>query len=270
MCKANLRSAFLPIAVLLTAFVLPTQAGGSGSSIPGFPDASLTIYPVSLILTGPVEEHSRFAEGFRRKFESEATDHARTLGSLLKEEGFDRSEFEETKLSLPAKSEAVAERAAAFGDFVRDSELKTDYALCATFTLHLEKGFQNVHGVIVDRMGTVVWQESQGVGDPAFDEDPPGTELQSLELLCARLTIPMALDEMSDAERTGAESRALRELRAKEPPARAEFAAMAERLAAMKDAEAAPDVLVFPARVGGDHTDTESATNLSALLSEAD
>ncbi len=54
-----------------------------------------------------------------------------------------------------------------------------------------------------------------------------------------------------------------------EPPEQSEFAAMDKRLQTMKKAGTSARMMVYPARVAGDHTDQTSATHLAELLNEA-
>ena len=121
---------------------------------------------------------------------------------------------------------------------------------------------------MADADGNIVWEDSQKQGDPSFEEYP-GSEFGRLELACSRLVPVMGLDKLPKKELAEDKKLALREIRAKEPPCGSEFAAMDKRLKAMKKAGASAGVLVYPARVGGDHVDKTCATHLSELLNEA-
>jgi hypothetical protein len=233
-----------------------------------FPEASLTIFPVTLSITGPVEEHPRFVEKAKRQFREEAREITDTLGLLLEEKGYDKFEMTDTDFHFLPKTAARKERAAVFGKFVSKLDLKTDYALCTEFTLHLGKSFQEVYSVIVDAKGEIVWEDSQGPGDPEFDREFPGTLLKCCDLACRRLTPVMGLEELPKKELAEDKKQALRELRAGEPPSRSEFAAIKKQLEDMKKVGASAQVLIYPTRVGGDHTDQSSATRLADLLNE--
>jgi tetratricopeptide (TPR) repeat protein/protocatechuate 3,4-dioxygenase beta subunit len=77
-------------------------------------------------------------------------------------------------------------------------------------------------------------------------------------------------EEIEDRKQmTEDRGQALREMRQAEAPEQSEFAAMEKRLQAMKKAGTSARVMVYPARVGGDHTDQSSATHLAELLNEA-
>jgi hypothetical protein len=79
----------------------------------------------------------------------------------------------------------------------------------------------------------------------------------------------MALDTLPKGEMAEDKKQALREMQRGEPPSQSEFAAIEKRLEAMKKAGASRRVIIYPTRVGGDHTEKSSATRLSELLNEA-
>ncbi|MEN8127480.1 MAG: hypothetical protein ABFR90_06700 [Planctomycetota bacterium] len=239
--------------------------------IRGFPDASLTIFPVTMSITGPVnknDHYRKFSKGFQRESRRKAGEFAETLGLLLEEKGFDNFEVTDTPFRFPAGKKMRKNRAAAFGKFVSEQNLKTDYALGIKFTVHIERSWQEVYWVMVDATGDIVWEDSRKPGDRGF-EDYTGTELGRLELACSRLMPVMGLDKLPKKELAQDKKRALREMRAKEPPSHAEFDAMEKRLKTMKKADSSACVLVYPARVGGEHTDPACATRLSGLINEA-
>ncbi len=177
-----------------------------------FPEATITIFPVTVIMTGPLDkspEYRAFADAVMRKFRQEGPKHADTLGLLLEEKGYDKFERADTAFQFPVGKVARKDRASAFGKFVSELDLKTDYALCTEFTLHIEESFQEVYTVIVDANGGIVWEDSQRRGDPELDEDFPGDELKCCELVCRRLTGVMGLDklpkkELAEEKKTGA------------------------------------------------------------------
>ncbi len=268
--------------ICLIVFMLITLSSACGLStadqkkedvtpIRGFPDASLTIFPVTIPITGPVdknEHYRKFSEAAQREHRKKAGEFADTLGLLLEEKGFDNFEVTDTVFQFPADKKARKNRAAAFGKFVSELDLKTDYALGVEFTVHIEKSWQEVYLVMVDTKGDIVWEDSQKPGDPSFKEYS-GVEFGRLELACSRLTPVMGLDKLPKKELAGDKKRALREMRAKEPPGHTEFDAMEKRLKTMKKAGPSARVLVYPARVGGEQTDQACATRLSKLINEA-
>jgi hypothetical protein len=274
MRKRKTSLALFVLCALLAAYsnIAISQEERKVTPIRGFPDASLTIFPVAVNLTGPVnkdEHHREMADAFQREFHERAGEFAATLGLLLEEKGYDKYKVADADFQFPTDETARGKRAAAFGTFVSGSGLKTDYALGIELTLDIEQGWQEAYSVIVDAHGDVVWEDSQKRGDRAFDEDYTGTELGRLELVCSRLIGPLGLDKPPKKELAADKKQALRDMRAKEPPSQSEFAAMDERVKAMKKAGASASVLVYPARVGGDHVDPSCAAHLCKLLNEA-
>ena len=162
---------------------------------PAFPEATITIFPVTFVMTGPVDkspEYRAFADAAKREFPKAGRENADTLGLLLKEKGYDKFERTDTAFQFPEGKAARKERAVAFSKFVSELDLKTDYALCTEFTLHIEESFQEVYSVIVDAKGGIVWEDSQGPDDPGF---AVGAE-QTPQLVCRRLTPVMGLDKL--------------------------------------------------------------------------
>lgn len=271
------RKTSLALFVLLTLLaacsnVAISQEEGKVTPIRGFPDASLTIFPVAVNMTGPVNKNEHYrerADAFRRGFRESAGEFAATLGLLLEEKGYDKFKVADAYFQFPTDETARETRAVAFGKFVSELGLKTDYALGIELTIDIEKSWREAYSVIVDANGNIAWEDSQGSGDRTFDEDYTGTELGRLELVCSRLIAPIGLDKLPKKELAADKKQTLREMRAKEPPSQSEFAAMDKRLKTMKKAGASARVLVYPARVGGDLTDPSCATRLCKLLNEA-
>jgi hypothetical protein len=265
-----------PVLIMLLpvcSFAANTQEGQQLMPVKGFPDATLTIFPVSVCITGPKDkndEYRVFSERLEQDFRKRAGELADTLGLLLEEKGYDRFEVAEGYFQFPTdKSEQhKRNRASDFGKFVNGSDLKTDYALGVELTVHLEKSWQDVYLVIADANGNIIWQDSQKPGDPAFDAYS-GSDVGRLELACGRLVPAMGLDALPPKELAPDKKQLLWEQRAKQPPSESEFKAMDQRLEAMKQAGSTTSVLIYPARVGGDHADPNCAAHLCELLNEA-
>ena len=270
----NNRTATLAASMLLTLLAgcsnnAAAQEEGKVTPLKGFPEASLTIFPVTYTITGPVDKHREFYDGMMGPAGQAFFDVIDTLGLLLEEKGYDKFEMTDIDFRFPTEKAARKERAAAFGKFVSERDLKTDYALCTEFTLHIEEGLQEVYSVIVDAKGGIVWEDSQRMSDPEVDKDFPGTPKKCCELVCRRLTPVMGLDKLPKKELAEDKKQVLRKMRDADPPEGSEFAAIDKRLEAMKKAGTSARVMVYPARLGGDHTDQTSATRLSKLLTEA-
>lgn len=259
---------------LLTLFaafsnIIAAQEMGEETPLKGFPEATITIFPVTYTITGPVDKNRAFYDGMMGPAGQAYFAVIDTLGLLLEEKGYDKFKMTDTAFRFPEGKAARRKRAAAFGKFVSELDLKTDYALCSEFTCHLEKSFQEVYTVIVDAKGGIFWEDSQGAGDPEFDKDSPGTPEKCCEFVSRRLTPVMSLDKLPKGELAEDKKQALRKMRAEDLPAQSEFEAMEKRLQAMKKAGTSARVIIYPTRVGGDHTDQASVTRLSELINEA-
>ncbi|MBN1419308.1 MAG: hypothetical protein JXP34_11055 [Planctomycetes bacterium] len=245
-----------------------SQEGESVTPIEGFPNASVTIFPLTIFWTGKWDsdaEHRAWADAYTGGFrESKARPLARTLGLLLEENGYDKYEVADAEFRFSMDAAARKKRAAAFGAYVSELDLKTDYALCTEFIHTGERSgvCEEVYLVIVDAKGRIAWEDSLKRG--------AGTELGAVELACGRLVQVMDLNGLPKKEMAEDKKRELREIRAKEPPSESESAAMKKRLEIMREAGRSAPMLVYPARVGGDHTDETCATRLSTLLNGAE
>jgi len=218
------------ITLLATCSDLPAAEGKSKTRLrKEFPEASLTIFPVAFTITGPVEKHRQFADRLKYKFREDARETAGIIGRLLEEKGYDQFEIADTDFRFPMEATARKEGAVAFGKFVSELDLRTDYALYTEFTLHLEKGFQEVYSVIVNAKGGVVWEDSQRPGDPDFDKDFPGTPQRCCALVCKRLKPIIGWDKLPKKELSEDKKQALRKMRAGEPPSQSEFEAIGKR-----------------------------------------
>jgi hypothetical protein len=240
------------------------QEEEKATPIKGFPDASLTIFPLTVFWSGLQDmnkEERAWADAYERGFrEDGARPFAQTLGLLLEEKGYDKFEIADTNFELPSDKATREKRVAAFGKFVSEQDLKTDYALYTEFVLYADKSGIDVYSVIADANGHIAWEDSPRHA---------GTEFGCLELACKHLAPVMGLDKLPKKEMAEDKKRMLRKIRAKEPPSVSEREAMEEQLKTMKQAGASAGMLVYPARVGGDHTDPNCATHLSELINEA-
>ena len=248
-----------------------SQEEKAATPIRGFPNVSLTISPVTISITGPVDKselHRRFYNGLSQKFHEKAGEYADILGLLLEEKGYDKYEVADPNFQFSMEKLAHKKKAAAFGQFISKLNVKTDYALGIECTLHLENSWQEVYIVMVDANGDIVWEDSCKQDEPEFG-DYGGTEFGRLELAFSRLIPVMGLEKLPKKELAEDKKQALREIRGKEPPNDSEFTAMNNRLKTMKETGRSARVLVYPARVGGDHIDPTCATRLTELLTEA-
>lgn len=248
-----------------------SQEESHAAPIEGFPEASVTIYPLVQTLIGPTptEKYQQFAKAVKQKYRADAKGEADFLGLLLEEKGYDKYVVTDLEFWFPEEEATRKDRAAIFGKAVAEQELKTDYALCAQVIWHIEKSCQEVYAVLVDAKGNIVWEDRQGHGDPEFDRNFPGTPRKCIALLRRRLTPVMGLDNLPRLELAPEKENILRELRMKEPPKGSEFAAIEERLETMKKAAGTSRMLVYPTRVDGEYAIPGEAQNLVSLINES-
>ena len=239
--------------------------------IEGFPEATVTIFPLVQTITGPTptEKYKRFAKAVKQKFRADAKGEAEFLGLLLEEKGYDKYEVTDAEFWLTEEEVARKDRAAIFGKAVGELELKTDYALCAGIVWHIEKSCQEVYAMLVDAKGKVVWEDHQGHGDPEFDSNFPGTPRKCIALLRRRLTPVMGLDALPRKKLVPEKEKILRELRMKEPPKAVEIAAIEKREETMKKVAASSQIRVYPTRIDGDYTVPGETQNLVSLINES-
>lgn len=264
--KRNMITISLIVLILTMLFgtcssMANTQEELKTKAIQGFPNASVTIFPLTVFWTdlqSMKEEHRAWAAAFNSGFRQNAHSFAEILGFLLEEKGYDKYEVADTMFELPEGNPTRQERTAAFAKFVSEQDLKTDYALGTEITLFADRSGLYVYSVIVDAKGNIVW---------ADDREYRGKlEFDCLEVARERLTPVMALDKLAKKELAPDKKQILWQQRAKQPPGGSEFKAMDKRLETMKQAGSSVRVLVYPTRVGGDHVDPNCATHLCELL----
>jgi hypothetical protein len=237
--------------------------------VEGFPDASLTVYPMTYGITGFKEEHRDFYNRMMGPAGQEAFAVIPLLADLLAEQGYDKCHTTDVSFHFPEGEDGRNDRPATFGAFVSKQGIATDYALCVDVTVHLEEGWQEVYAVMVDAKGQIVWQDAQHPGDPAFDTHMTGGPEKACELVCEILTPVIGLDQLVPNELSPETKQALTQMRAESPPSLEELGAMEERLAAMKEAGEAATVSVYPARLQGERTDVDCAARVAEALNEA-
>jgi hypothetical protein len=233
---------------LFAAGLAACQEPGRPATRPPSPGAraSVTVYPV---VVGDAPS-------------AEVTD---VVGLLLERGGLSRVEIETSPFS-PAAGQEIGNQASAFGAFVAQRGLATDYALFGSFLGSPKDGVKEVRGVLVDRKGAVIWSERQKAGDEAFDEALPSCPMDCSVLLVRRLRPTLGLE---DPLREGApEGRLAAKLEEKAGrPPQAEIDAMQARLATLKAAGSKATVRICPVRTGSEWS-AEGAKHLAKLIND--
>jgi hypothetical protein len=215
---------------------------------------SVTVFPVVITPGGNVEESffGRIAE---------------TAGELLERAGMEEIELAQATFK-PPKTGDVQKIAADFGSFVRDKNLKTEYALFGLFVGTPQTGPQEIHTVVVDKTGKVVFADR--ADKEAFSQaDPkPDCPLTCTIFLVNRLNRVWDLeDPLRDHAPRGKMAQRMRD-RSGLPPEE-ELAEMDGRLETFKKRLQSDKVAVYPIHLW-QAPGKQSALGLVQLLTQHD
>jgi len=211
------------------------------------PDAALTILPVRL----GGKPWDRVTE---------------VVGVLLEQQGLKNIELGKTPFT-PAETN-LQSLAAAVGAFVKTNPITTSYALYAEYNGDRQTGLNELRAVVVDQTGAVVWTDRQTPQDEAFKNIGERDPMTMSVLLVERLGPQLGLNEATAKAAKPGRLAAIMDERSGLPPEN-ERAALPERQKAMKQALPGTTLLVYPARVGGNAVDKESAADLAKLINDA-
>jgi hypothetical protein len=235
--------------ILIGAFAAGIARAESDPAMAAFQnagkEASITLFPT--LLAGQAS--------------SEVTDVA---GLMLERATMDRLEASQAAFRPPA--DADLERfALAFGEFVRDQSLETDYALVAEYLGSPASGVDAVRVAVVDRAGRVVWADRQGQGDVVFERVQPDCPmtctLLAVEMVRSVLDLPDP-QQMPESEEGKFAQRMIR--RSGLPPS-SERDAMNPREKHLKATRSNASLVVYPVR-RGDGTSVADGERLAELL----
>ena len=208
-------------------------------------DASLTVFP-PVVGDRPIKEA------------------ADVVALMLEKAGMESLETTETAFQMPEGIE-FDEAAGAFGEFVRDHPIATDYALYGQFVGTPQTGPQEVRGIVVDKAGRGVWVDRQMPDDDDFKRIKPDCPMTCCVLLTERLRGALKLPK--SAKKDDGEGKFAKRMAQKSgTPKKAERAAMEARLEAMKKAGRRTSVAVFPVRLSDDEVSSQGAAHLAELL----
>ena len=188
------------------------------------------------------------------------------VGLLLERQGLKNIEL--GTVPVPAAETDMESLADAVGAFVKANPITTGYVLYAEFNGNPQTGLNDLRAVVVDQAGAVVWTERLTPADEAIKKLGRPDPMSLSVLLVERLSPQLGLNaETAKAAKPG-KLAALLDERSGLPP-QAEREALPERQQAMKQALPGATLLVYPARVGGNHASVASATNLVRLINGA-
>lgn len=192
-----------------------------------------------------------------------STEVANVVGIFLERGGLPEVELSDAAFAPTARHDAST-RAATFAAFVRDRALTTDQALLVDMLGTPGKGIDEIRTTLVDRAGTVVFEDSQKRGDAAFDRSAPKEPMDGCIFAVQRLSTRLALED--PMRKNAPESKLAARMQQKAGvPDRQELDAMKVRLVTLRTAGANATMRVFPARVGRDWP-VATATDLAARV----
>lgn len=208
--------------------------------------ASLTIFPVAL-----AGRHNK--------------DVADVIGLMLEQAGMEQMETTEVVFQ-PAGETSFDQVPAAFGEFVRQQGLTTDYALYADVVGSPGRGVDEVRAVLVDKTGALLWVDRQGPNDRDFKRIMPRNPMTSCALLKERLVKALDLPALHLGK---AKEGKMAQLWARKSglPDEAELEAIKHRREIMNQAGKDRTLMVFPVKVNNE-TERAAAQELADTITD--
>jgi hypothetical protein len=221
-------------------------------------EASVTVFPVAIVVANRGE----------KAVADIGKDAGKVLALLLEQAGMvDLAIADSVFTSAPDEEfEAVA---AQFGAFVRAGSIATDYALYAEIVARAggKPQFEEVRSALVTKDGEAVWVDRLTAGDAEFQRAKPTCPMSCCVLLADRVRTTLGIP---DSARDESGEGKIAQMLAKDSPGpdKAEWAAIEQRRAVMKDAAGDATLAVFPVRLSDDEVGSEDAMHLANLLGD--
>lgn len=249
-----MRCIWLSLIAVAGALLLEPAANAEASEQPQAKTGSVTVFPVA------ISSEQELPIGVRKGI-------AEVIGMLLERTGLEEVELAEATFSLP-ESDNVDQVAAAFGRFVTQKPIKTDYTLLAHLAGTPGQGVERIETILVDRRGNVVMADRDDSKTYARTSDLEPKDPMTASIFVARKL--QRLWDLPDPLRKDAPTGDLNAAwRAKSGlPTDEEIAAMERRAAEMKSKLAECRIAVYPVRVGASG-DADCAARLARGLSDA-
>ena len=190
---------------------------------------------------------------------------AEVVGLQLERAGMERIEMGEAMFS-PPDTKDVNELSAAFGRFVAQSNLQTEYAVFAQILGRPGAGISEIRTIVVDGKGKVVFNEWAGEEIFSTAKTKPQDPLTASLFVVERLG---NVWQLSDPFRQDAPQGKMAELMRKRSglPSDQELAAMNKRFETLKDKMASSTVSVYPVHLWSG-SDRASGVELAKMLND--
>ncbi len=187
------------------------------------------------------------------------------IGTLLEQMGLRHIALEETVFD-PGPETGMPHVIEAFGRFVVEHPIASEYALYAEYNGTRETGVVELRAVVVDRDGNLVWQDRLGREDAAFSEIPGPDPMSVTVLLVERLCPSFGLSE--ETQRAAAPGEMARRSRESSGlPPDDELALLDARREALRRAGGDATLAVYSPRVQG-AADAGEAARLARQIAD--
>jgi hypothetical protein len=175
-------------------------------------------------------------------------------------------EIADTKF-IPEEKDDLPKAAEAFGRFVKERKIDSEYAVYGQFLGTPGKGIDEIRLAVVDRQGKVVLSESRNRQQLSQTGEEKIDPMLACYQLVLRLQGPWKL---ADPNRSDAPEGKMAQLWAEKSgtPTKGESDAMQKRLAGLKKAIKTSSLAVYPVRISG-KSDPQTAGKLAELLAKA-
>ena len=215
-------------------------------------DRSVTVFPIGVGDRSP-DMRSRIAE---------------VVGMLLERAGIENVGLSEAPFTRP-DTDDPARIAAAFGKYVREASIATEYALYGEYIGTPQTGAREIRTILVDRQGKLILAESDNKRTYSKTSDLPPKDLMGCSVFIARRV--QKLWGLPDPLRADAPTGKLHEQWGNKTgvPTKSEVAKIEKRLEVLKKNLKTSELTVYPIRIGTDKSaNGELAVGLSQTLSE--
>lgn len=190
---------------------------------------------------------------------------AEVVGLLLERAGMEDTEIVEETFPVP-ETDDVSKMATAFGQFIKGQSLKTEFALFVRITGTPKSGISEIHTIVVDKDGKVIFAERADQAVFSRGKIKPTNPMTASVFVANHLRSVWDLDDPLRKDAPEGKM-AQRMKRRSGMPSDEELAAMRSRMEAMKGKFTTSTVAVNPVHLWKG-SDKAAATALAKMLHE--